>query len=145
MGEHWLKKQIMEAHDVLDGVGVPVSEKRPDSRALHGVNVFSLGVPDRIKWMQRNFTPSCWEPVADLPPPGERPGTALVIVEGERQHSGMETRWHRMQMGTARTDNDGFLADDIRAIEERGDMDEHSGRVTYWMRMPPYPPSATRT
>ncbi len=139
MKEHWLKKQIMEAHQALDMAGVPVSERRPDSRALHGVNVFSLGVPDRIKWMQRNFTPSCWKPVADLPPPGERPGTALVIVEGERQHSGMETRWHRMQMGIARTENAGFVGEDIRLIEDRGDMDADTGVVTYWSTMPPYP------
>jgi hypothetical protein len=62
-----------------------------------------------------------------------------VIVEGERQHSGMETRWHRMQMGIARTDNDGFLDEDIRLIEDRGDIDAGTGAVTYWSPVPPYP------
>lgn len=49
MSEHWAKKQLVEAHEALDAMGVPDRETRPDSRHFAGDNVFSLSVPDRIR------------------------------------------------------------------------------------------------
>lgn len=57
MSEHWLKQQLIEAHKVLDGMGVPDRETRPDSKALSGENVFSLGVPDRLRWIRHHWAP----------------------------------------------------------------------------------------
>jgi len=49
MSEHWVKKQLVEAHEALDAMGVPDRETRPDARHPSGENTFSLGVPDRIR------------------------------------------------------------------------------------------------
>ena len=80
-----------------------------------------------------------WLSIDTLPPPGERPGRVLVIVEGSQSHSGCN--WFRANYGFARTQNDGFYPDDIRRIECDDHMDPGSGVVTHWMRidLPPIP------
>ena len=45
----WAERQLNEAHKALDAMGVPDRETRPDSRHSTGENVFSLGVPERIR------------------------------------------------------------------------------------------------
>lgn len=55
--EHWLKAQLNEAHKLLDDLGVPDRETRPDARAVSGENTFSLGVPERIRWLRANWAP----------------------------------------------------------------------------------------
>ncbi len=55
--EHWLKEQLNEAHKLLDGMGVPDRETRPDWKHPSGENVSSLGVPERIKWLRANWQP----------------------------------------------------------------------------------------
>lgn len=80
-----------------------------------------------------------WMPVETLPPPGDRPGTVWVLVEGEQTHSG--NRWRRRMAGLARTHNEGFDDADIRLIEKRDHMDPLSGSVTHWLPidLPKYP------
>ncbi len=80
-----------------------------------------------------------WRPTVELPPPGERKGRLWVIVAGYQTHSGM--RWGRRRAGLARTDNDGFDADDIGKIEDEDHMDSGTGIVTHWMEidLPPFP------
>lgn len=55
--EYWLKEQLNEAHRALDAMGVPDRETRPDAKAASGENVFSLGVPERIRWLRANWAP----------------------------------------------------------------------------------------
>lgn len=55
--EHWLKQQINEAHKVLDAMGVPDREARPDAMSVSGKNVFSLGVPERLRWLREHWAP----------------------------------------------------------------------------------------
>ena len=55
--EHWLKEQLNEAHKLLDDMGAPKSEIRKDWRHPKGENEFSLGVPERIQWLKRNWAP----------------------------------------------------------------------------------------
>lgn len=74
-----------------------------------------------------------WMSIETLPPPDERPGRVFVLVQGERDHSGV--RWLRQEAGIAGTDNDGFVRCDIAHIEKRGDMDPGSGVVTHWLRI----------
>jgi hypothetical protein len=82
-----------------------------------------------------------WMPINTLPPPGERPGTVWVIVEGSQRHSGMN--WYRQKAGLARTHNQGFEDEDIRLIEKQDHMDLGTGRVTHWLpiKLPFYPAS----
>lgn len=84
-----------------------------------------------------------WIDVSELPPPGERPGRVLVVVEGWQTHSGIT--WLRAACGFARTQNDGFYPEDIERIEESDHMDRGSGKVTHWMRvdLPPCPQFVT--
>jgi hypothetical protein len=72
-----------------------------------------------------------WMPITTLPPPGERPGRAFVLVQGTRLHNG--NFWIRQHAGIAATYNDGFDKVDIDYIEDRGDMDQGSGVVTHWL------------
>jgi len=80
-----------------------------------------------------------WLPINTLPAPGLRPGRVFVLVEGERDHSGL--RWLRQEAGIASTWNDGFDPADIRHIELKGDMDRGSGAVTHWLpiELPRFP------
>lgn len=80
-----------------------------------------------------------WKPIDTMPPPGERPGMVWVIVEGSQFHS--DLNWYRQRAGLARTNNDGFDARDISAIEAMDLMDAGTGRVTHWLpiELPPYP------
>jgi hypothetical protein len=55
--EHWLKEQLNEAHKLLDAMGVPDRELRTDPRSGKGNKPFSLGVPERIKWLRNNWKP----------------------------------------------------------------------------------------
>lgn len=57
--ERWLKGQLNEAHKVLDLMGVPDREDRIDPRNGQK-KPFSLGVPERLKWLRRN-----WKPIAE--------------------------------------------------------------------------------
>lgn len=84
-----------------------------------------------------------WNHIDTLPPPGERPGTVWVLVEGSHLHSGM--RWYRRHPGLARTHNEGFEDEDIRAIEARDHMDSGTGRVTHWLpiKLPSFPARGT--
>lgn len=84
-----------------------------------------------------------WNHIDTLPPPGERPGTVWVLVEGSQLHSGM--RWYRRHPGLARTHNEGFEDEDIRAIEARDHMDSGTGRVTHWLpiKLPSFPARGT--
>lgn len=80
-----------------------------------------------------------WKPIETLPPPGDRPGRVFVLVEGEKNHCGV--RWVRQHAGIAATHNEGFDEVDMAYIEERGDMDEGTGRVTHWLpiNLPNFP------
>jgi len=80
-----------------------------------------------------------WIPIDQLPEPGERYGKYWVIVEGEEAHSGHF--WYRSKAGIARTNNDGFLSEDIRAIEREDHMDRYSGKVTHFLpiKLPDFP------
>lgn len=80
-----------------------------------------------------------WIPISELPPPGERLGKYWVLVEGEAFHS--DRFWYRRKAGLARTDNQGFLSEDIRAIECEDWMDRCSGVVTHFLEieLPPFP------
>ncbi len=71
-----------------------------------------------------------WLPIKDLPKPGQRKGKYWVIVEGWEDHSGFT--WSRRKAGLARTDNNGFLSEDIRAIEREDHMERYSGEVTHF-------------
>lgn len=75
--------------------------------------------------------PYDWIPIAELPPPGDRPGRVFVLVEGEKHHSGKF--WLRQFAGIAATWNEGFDPIDIDHIESRGDMDAGTGLVTHWL------------
>lgn len=58
MPEHWLKEQINEAHALLDGMGVPDREVRPAynrGKKVMEDKEFSLGVPDRLRWLMQNW------------------------------------------------------------------------------------------
>lgn len=72
-----------------------------------------------------------WKHIDTLPPAGERPGRAFVVVQGFQSHSGMD--WLRREAGIARTNNEGFYGEDIALIEEQGHMEKGSGVVTHWM------------
>jgi len=80
-----------------------------------------------------------WKPIETLPPPGERPGRVFVLVEGGKHHSG--GHWLRQHAGIAATWNDGFNPRDLAYLEEVGDMDEGTGRVTHWLpiNLPHFP------
>jgi hypothetical protein len=53
--EYWLKEQLNEAHKLLDAMGVPDREFKTDPRTGEKNKQFSLGVPDRIKWLRANW------------------------------------------------------------------------------------------
>jgi hypothetical protein len=53
--EHWLKSQLNEAHKLLDDMGVPDREHKTDPRTGEENKPFSLGVPDRIRWLKKNW------------------------------------------------------------------------------------------
>jgi len=80
-----------------------------------------------------------WIPIDQLPEPGHRLGKYWVIVEGEEFHS--DKFWYRIKAGLARTNNEGFLSEDIRAIERDDCMDRYSGRVTHFLpiKLPNFP------
>lgn len=80
-----------------------------------------------------------WIPIDQLPEPGKRHGKYWVIVEGEEFHSGIS--WLRRKAGLARTDNQGFLSEDVRAIEREDHMDRYSGMVTHFLpiKLPNFP------
>ena len=80
-----------------------------------------------------------WLSVDTLPAPGKRPGRCFVIVEGWKWHGASYRFWRRADIGIARTDNEGFHAADIARIEDLGDMDSGTGRVTYWAAIPKLP------
>lgn len=102
---------------------IQVFQSAEPGRRFPGTLQHSLKDPPR---MERE-----WKPIDTLPPPGERPGRVFVIVEGERYHS--DKRWLRQHAGIASTWNEGFDAGDIAHLEDRGDMDQGSGRVTHWL------------
>lgn len=59
MSEHWAKSQLNEAHKILDEMGVPDREVRPDynrGKELVEDKEFSLGVPERIRWLRSHWT-----------------------------------------------------------------------------------------
>lgn len=75
-------------------------------------------------------------------PADQRRGRHIVAVVGEKSHSGI--RWHRLDIGLAGTvfeGRQGYLPEDIAAIERRGDMDPMTGTVVAWMDFitPPLP------
>lgn len=80
-----------------------------------------------------------WIPINELPEAGKRLGRYWVLVEGEEFHSGFS--WLRRRAGLARTDNNGFLEEDIRTIEEEDCMDKYSGAVTHFfpIKLPTFP------
>jgi hypothetical protein len=80
-----------------------------------------------------------WKPIETLPAPGERPGRVFVLIEGEKFHSG--ARWLRQQAGIAATWNEGFDEKDMAYLEELGDMDTGTGKVTHWLpiNLPRFP------
>lgn len=82
---------------------------------------------------------NAWLAIDALPPPGERPGRVFVIVEGSKDHSGVS--WRRQHAGIAATYNEGFSPVDIAYLEERGDMDDGTGKVTHWLpiNLPHFP------
>ncbi len=84
-----------------------------------------------------------WRDISTLPPPGERPGTVWVLVEGSQFHSG--AKWFRRKAGLARTHNEGFEDEDIRLIEKLDLMDPFTGRVTHWLPINLPPPPGDRT
>jgi len=56
--DHWLKEQLNEAHKILDEMGVPDRETRPDyNRGKMRVEdkELSLGVPERIHWLRMHW------------------------------------------------------------------------------------------
>jgi hypothetical protein len=67
IGEHWAKTQLIEAHKLLSAMGVPGREVRPDynrGKAQLEDKEFSLGVPERIKWLREK-----WQPADERKPP----------------------------------------------------------------------------
>lgn len=80
-----------------------------------------------------------WIPISELPEPGKRHCKYWVIVEGEEFHSGFS--WYRRKAGIARTNNSGFLSEDIRAIERDDHMDRYSGSITHFLpiKLPDFP------
>lgn len=58
MSEHWAKAQLVEAHKLLTEMGVPDREVRPAWNAGKGAMrdmEFSLGVPERIRWLRKHW------------------------------------------------------------------------------------------
>lgn len=55
MSEYWAKEQLIEAHKCLTAMGVPDREIKRDPRTMKDDAEFSLGVPERIRWLQHNW------------------------------------------------------------------------------------------
>lgn len=55
--EQWLKRQINEAHVLLDAMGVPDRERRTDPRTMEKDKEFSLGLSERLQWLRANWQP----------------------------------------------------------------------------------------
>jgi hypothetical protein len=72
----------------------------------------------------------------------ERRGRHIVAVVGWQAHSGL--LWHRFATGVAATvyeGRQGYLPEDIAAIETRNGIDPGTGSVVAWMDLviPPLP------
>lgn len=77
-----------------------------------------------------------------VPDADSRRGRHIVAVVGTQFHSGMN--WHRLATGIAATvyeGRQGYVSEDIAAIEARGGMDAGTGIVVAWMDFvtPPLP------
>lgn len=79
-----------------------------------------------------------WRSVEDMPDWDYRPSVQFIVLEGEREHSGV--RWRRTTWGVAHirapgADDEmlGYRESDIVRICEDGDMELMSARVTHWL------------
>ena len=57
MATVWVKQQLIEAHILLDAMGVPDHEIKRDPRTLIENVGFTLTVPQRIQWLRENWRP----------------------------------------------------------------------------------------
>ena len=88
-----------------------------------------------------------WQRIEALPPAGERPRCALVVVSGRVRASNRKFFFQLLGTGLAHTTKSGdFDVRDIAAIENRNEMDSGSGKVTHWipLKVPEIPQAVDR-
>lgn len=76
---------------------------------------------------------AAWRPIAERPEFDAQPIQQFVIIEGERDHSGLT--WYRRAIGTAwisKSGPQGYSSKCFIRLCEEGDMDPRAALVTHW-------------